>query len=99
MMSTTFIFLLVEVFVVLLGIACFLFYLRWKRKKLKLAEIEKLLDNINSQQAERLSLLTEHLKENCGAQDDPAEESSGLMIEAEKQFLQHFLKQQVEQTP
>ncbi len=99
MMSSTFIFLLVEVFIILLAIVFFLFYLRWKRKKLKSAEIEKLLDNINSQQAERLSLLTELLIEKCGLQDDPAKESGGLMIEAEKQFLQQFLKQQIEQTP
>jgi hypothetical protein len=99
MMSTTVILILAEVFVVLLGIVGFLFYLRWKRKKDKSTEIEELLDNIDSQQAERKLLLSEHLKENCDMQNEQAEESCGLMIEAEKQFLQLFLKQQIEQTP
>lgn len=99
MMNSTVIIIVAEIFVVLSGIVGLLFYLRWKRKKLQSAEIDKLLDLIDSQHAERQSLLSQHLKENFNLQSEQAKESGGLMVEAEKQFLQQFLKQQIEQTP
>ncbi len=98
-MNITLIILVVEVAVVLLGIVSFLFFLRWKGNKEKAAEFEKLLDNVDSQQEERKSQLAEFLINSYALETEKAKETSEFMVEAEKLFLQQFLKQQIEQTP
>jgi len=98
-MNITLIILVVEVAVVLLGIVSFLFFLRWKGNKDKAAEFEKLLDNVDSQQEERKSQLAEFLINSYALETEKAKETSEFMVEAEKLFLQQFLKQQIEQTP
>ena len=97
-MSITLVVLVVEVLVILFGAVGFLFFLRWKRGKVKTAEFEKLLDNVSSKEDERKSQLIQFLEEGHALKADAAEESAGYMIEAEKQFLQQFIKQQLEQT-
>ncbi len=98
-MNTTLIILVVEVAVVLLGIVSFLFFLRWKGSKDKTAEFEKLLDNVDSHKEERKSQLAEYLINSYALETEKAKETSEFMVEAEKLFLQQFLKQQIEQTP
>ena len=97
-MNITLVVLLVEVFVILFGVVGFLFFLRWKRGKVKTAEFEKLLDNVSSKEGERKAQLIQFLEESHALKTEEAEESAGYMIEAEKQFLQQFIKQQLEQT-
>jgi type II secretory pathway pseudopilin PulG len=98
-MNITLIILVVEVAVVLLGIVSFLFFLRWKGNKDKTAEFEKLLDNVDSHKEERKSQLAEYLINSYALETEKAKETSEFMVEAEKLFLQQFLKQQIEQTP
>lgn len=98
-MSLPAIVLVVEMIIVLMGVAGFLFFLRWKRKKTKSAELEKLLDNVVNHEQQRKTQLMLFVKEKYGLEAEAAEESILPMIEAEKQFVQQFLKQQMEQTP
>ena len=97
-MSTTLVILVVEAVVILTGVAGFLFFLSWKRSKTITVECEKLLDNFGSKEDERKAQLIQFLEENYDLKTEAAEESAGYMIEAEKQFLQQFIKQQLEQT-
>ena len=98
-MSITLIVLVIEVIVILLVAVGFLFFLPWKRSKAKTVEFEKLLDNIASKEDERKAQLIQFLEERHALKTEAAEESAGYMVEAEKQFLQYFIKQQLEQTP
>ena len=98
-MSITLIVLVIEVIVILLVAVGFLFFLPWKRSKAKTVEFEKLLDNIASKEDERKAQLIQFLEESHALKTEAAEESAGYMVEAEKQFLQYFIKQQLEQTP
>jgi hypothetical protein len=98
-MSITLIVLVVEVIVILLVAVGFLFFLPWKRSKAKTIEFERLLDNIASKEDERKAQLIQFLEESHALKTEAAEESAGYMVEAEKQFLQYFIKQQLEQTP
>ena len=97
-MNITLIVLVVEAVVILSGVVGFLFFLSWKRSKTKAAELEKLLDNVGSKEDERKAQLIQFLEESYDLKTEAAEESAGYMIEAEKQFLQQFIKQQLEQT-
>lgn len=97
-MSSTLIVLLVEIGIVLLCIVALLFYLRWKKQRNKSIELGKMLDNFSRMESDRLSGLIRFFQEKQGAQAEDAEASAGYMVEAEKQFLQQFLKQQIEQT-
>ncbi len=97
-MSITVLVLIVEVIIILLGLVCFLFFLRWKRKKNKIVELNQLLDDINSREEERNVVLTKHLVKGYALGDEAAKELSSYMVEAEKQFLQQFVKQQIEQS-
>jgi len=56
------------------------------------------LDNVDSQQEERKSQLAEFLINSYALETEKAKETSEFMVEAEKLFLQQFLKQQIEQT-
>ena len=97
-MSATLVILVVEAVVILLGVGGVLFFLSWKRSKTITVECEKLLDNFGSKEDERKAQLIQFLEENYDLKTEAAEESAGYMIEAEKQFLQQFIKQQLEQT-
>lgn len=97
-MSITTLVLIVEVILLLLGIGGFLFFWQWKAKKNKTAEVEQLLDNIRSKEAERKSILTQYLEKAYTLDNTAANELGGYMVEAEKQFLHQFLQQQVQQT-
>ena len=97
-MNITLIVLVVEAVVILSGVVGFLFFLSWKRSKTKAAELEKLLDNVGSKEDERKAQLIQFLEESYDLKTEAAEESARCMIEAEKQFLQQFIKQQLEQT-
>jgi FtsZ-interacting cell division protein ZipA len=95
-MNITLIILMVEVAVVCLGIVALLFYFRWKKKKNTIAEFERLLNNVSSQEEERKAYLIQHLVDGYVISGEAAAESGEYMIEAEKQFLQQFMKQQIE---
>jgi len=97
-MSTTLLILVVETAVIILGVVGFLFFLSWKRSRAITAEFEKLLDNVASKEDERKAQLIQFLEEGYDLKNEALKESAGYMIEAEKQFLQQFIKQQLEQT-
>ncbi len=98
-MNITLIVLLVEVVLVSVGFTGLMFYLRWKRKKIETSEFESLLINFDNQVEERKAQLINLLEENYGLETKGAEESASFMIEAEKNFLQQFLTQQIEKKP
>lgn len=85
--------------VVLVIIVGVLVFNNWKRKKQLSKGVEKLLENFSAQELERKPQLSQLLSESYALATEEAEESASYMIEAEKQFLQEFLKQQLEQQP
>ena len=87
-----------EIALVLLVIVAVLVFLLWKRKKTSSKELEQLLDNVEDQQVERKAQLIQLLIKDYALNEDEAKESGSYMVEAEKQFLQQFMKQQIEQT-
>ncbi len=97
-MSITIIVLIVEVIIILLAVVGLLFFLRWKRKKTQTTELDILLDNVVSHEEERAAQLNQFLQENYALEKESAQECTSYMIEVEKQFLQAFIKQQIEQT-
>jgi len=98
MMSATSSILILEIASVLLVIVCILLFLEWKRKKTFSQQLEQLLQAIDEQQKPRLSTLTQLLENEYALDSSAAQESAGYMIEAEKQFMQQFVKQQIEKT-
>ena len=90
--------LIIEIALVLFIIVCVLAFLIWKRKKATGNELEQLLDNVGSLQDERKQQLAEFLIKDYALGADEAKESGEYMVEAEKQFMQQFVKQQLEQT-
>jgi len=98
-MSATLSILVIEIATVLMSIVCVFVFFGWKRKKRRGNEFDQLLEGINSHQNERLAQLMQYLMKDHALPEDEAKESSEYMIEAEKQFLQQFIKQQIEQTP
>ncbi len=97
-MNIALIVLSIEIIVVFIGIFGFWFFIRWKKNKAKLSEIEILLDTINSQESQRSSFLLELLEKNYSLDHQQAQKISVTLIETEKQFLKQFIKQQIEQT-
>jgi len=93
----TFIILIIESIVVLLAISGFLFFLQLKKKSKKLFELNQILENISSQEGERKAHLANHLQEGYALSSEAAVESAGYMVEAEKQFIHQFVKEQIEQ--
>ncbi len=89
--------LIIEIALVLLVIVCILAFIIWKRKKTTSNELEQLLDNVDSLQDERKRQLAEFLIKDYALDADEARESGEYMVEAEKQFIQQFVKQQLEQ--
>lgn len=98
-MSATMSILSFEITLILFIVVCVLFFFSWKRKKISTVEFEQLLDNVNNQQEERKTQLIQFLINDYGVEEDEATESGMYMVEAEKQFLQQFIKQQLEKTP
>ncbi len=96
-MNITLTILIIESIVVLLGISGFLFFLRLKKKSKKLFELNQILENISSQEGERKAHLANHLQEGYALSSEAAAESAGYMVEAEKQFIQQFIKKQIEE--
>lgn len=90
--------LIIEIALVLFIIVCVLAFLIWKRKKITAKGLEQLLDNVESRQDERKQQLAEFLIKDYALDADEAKESGEYMVEAEKQFMQQFVKQQLEQT-
>ncbi len=97
-MNITLTILVVESILVLVGICALLFYFRWKVKYNKLIDFKQLLDNFNDQEGERKVQLVNHLQEGYALSSEESGESADYMVEAEKVFLQQFMKQQIEQT-
>ncbi|MFK5948624.1 MAG: hypothetical protein QM500_07640, partial [Methylococcales bacterium] len=98
MMSATSSILILEIAIVLLVIVCILLFLEWKRRKTFSQQLEQLLQAIDEQQKPRLSTLTQLLENEYALDSSAAQESAEYMIEAEKQFMQQFVKQQIEKT-
>ena len=90
---------LIEIGIVLLGVVVVMLFFRWKNKKLQTASFEQLLSNIKEVESERKSQLIRFLMDSHALPEKEAEESGGYMLEAEKQFLEQFMKQQLEQAP
>ena len=97
-MNSSMIILIVEMALVLLVVICVMGYLSWKQKKNRIAELEQLLENANDQQAERKVQLEQFLIKDYALEKNAAKESADYMVEAERQFLQQFIRQQLEQT-
>jgi len=97
-MNATVIVLLVEMAVVLCAIVALLVFFRWKSRRAKATELEKLLDDFSSKEADRKASLITFFNEKQGLAVEQASESTDYLLEAEKQFLQGFLKQQMERT-
>ncbi len=96
-MNMTLTILIIESIVVLLGISGFLFFLRLKKKSKKLFELNQILKNISSQEGERKAHLVNYLQEGYALSSEKAEESAAYMVEAEKQFIQQFIKEQIDE--
>jgi len=99
MINATLGILIVEVAVVSLVAVSIVVFLFWKHKKRRTAELEQLLQNIENQQGERKAQLAQYLMKDYSQVEDDAQESSEYMVEAEKQFMQLFIKQHIEQAP
>ncbi|MCK5831043.1 MAG: hypothetical protein KAH20_12165 [Methylococcales bacterium] len=95
-MNIMLIILVVEIAVVCLIVVALLLYFRWKKKNAILAEFVILLDTVNNKENERKAYLVQHLVDGYAVKNEEAVESGEYMIEAEKQFLQQFMKQQIE---
>ncbi len=91
--------LIVEITLVLFAVVCILVFLMWKHKKKVAMEFDKLLNKVNDQQSERKIQLVKFLIDDHALEVGEAEEASEYMVEAEKQFMQLFIKQQIEQAP
>ncbi len=98
MMSAAMSIVVLEIAIVLLAIVCVLVFLGWKQRKKLTQQIEQLMDAVNSQQDDRKKKLIQLLVEDYALDVAEAAEAGGSMVEAEKQFLQQFVKQQVEKT-
>ncbi len=98
MMSATSSILILEIAIVLLVIVCILLFLEWKRRKVFSQQLEQLLQSIDEQQKQRISTLTQLLENEYALDSSAAQESGEYMVEAEKQFMQQFVKQQIEKT-
>ena len=98
MMSTAMSILILEMAVVLLLIICILFFFEWKRTKKTSLELEHLLEAVIDQQHDRKKKLIQMLIDDYSLDVAEAAESGEYMIEAEKQYIQQFAKQQLEKT-
>ncbi len=98
-MNMTLMVLLIEVGVALLGIVAVIVFFSWKKKKMQTAGFELLLNNIKEIKDERKAQLIQFLMDSHALPEEEATESGEYMIEAEKQFLAQFVKQQLEQKP
>lgn len=98
-MNSTVYILAIEIALVLFLIVAFLLFFAWKRKKSRTHEFEQLLQNVTELQVERKAQLQQLLMNNYALGEEEASENSSYMLEAEKQFLQQFITQQIEQTP
>ncbi len=98
MMSAATSILILEIAVVLLVIVCVLVFLEWKRRKKSAQEFEQLLEAVTDQQDQRKKKLIQLLVDDYALDAAKAIESSEYMLEAEKQFIQQFTKQQLEKT-
>lgn len=98
MMSTATSILILEMAVVLLLIICILIFFEWKRRKKTSSELEHLLEAVNEQQDDRKKKLIQMLVDDYSLDVAEAAESGEYMVEAEKQYIQQFAKQQLENT-
>jgi len=98
MMGATLNILILEVAIVFFVIICVLSFFIWKRKKTQAKQFEQLLETLDKQQDERKQKLSLSLIDGYALEEKVAQESGEYMVEAEKQFIQQFMKQQMEQT-
>ncbi len=96
-MSTPLFVLVIEIIVILAGLVALLLFFRWKTKQVKTKALEELLDDMTSKEDSRQQLLFQHLQKGYALEDEKAIESSIQLINAEKQFMQLFIQQQIEQ--
>ncbi len=90
--------LVLEIAILLLVIVGVLFFLEWKKRKALTQQLDQLLGVVEEQQQERVKTLTQLLETEYLLEASEAKESGEYMIEAEKQFIQQFIKQQIEKT-
>lgn len=97
-MNMTLMIFIIEIGVALLAALAVILFFRWKNNKLKTAGFEQLLNNIKETESERKSQLIQFLMDSHALSAEEASESGEYMLEAEKQFLEQFIKQQIEKT-
>jgi hypothetical protein len=88
----------IEIFVVVLILLGIVLAISWRRKKRLTTEIERLLDEVDKTRAERKQWLEQFLTTKHHVVKAQVTELSEQFIEAEKAFLQKFVKQQLEQS-
>jgi len=98
MMSAATSILVLEIAILLLVIVGVLLFLEWKKRKALTQQVDQLLEVVEEQQQERVKTLIQYLETEYSLDTSEATESGEYMIEAEKQFMQQFIKQQVEKT-
>jgi len=98
MMSATTSILVLEIAIVLLVVVGILLFLEWKKRKALTQQVDQLLVVVEEHQQERVKTLTQYLETEYSLDAPEAAESGEYMIEAEKQFMQQFIKQQMEKT-
>lgn len=76
-----------------------LFAYKWRQRRRQHRDIEQLLVDIEARQMLRSQELSQCLQEHFGLDSESSGELSGQLIQAEKQFLQAFIAQQLRQVP
>ncbi len=90
---------LIELAAVLLVGCSVLMGIKWRNKRRRQAGIEALLDDIKDRQTPRVDRLARALVGKFGVDESAAKPMVDSLIAAEKQFLQLFVKQQMQQQP
>ncbi|MGR8930205.1 MAG: hypothetical protein ACU836_06140 [Gammaproteobacteria bacterium] len=83
----------------LLLIIATLLYVNWRDKRKHHQQLERLLDDIQSQQATRGDKLIQRLEKGYDFNASKARNLSKQLIVLEKEFLRGFIQQQVHQQP
>lgn len=87
----------VSEFVLILVFIAIVFGFKWRQRRRHHRDIEQLLEDIETRQVLRGQQLSRRLQEHFGLDSEPSSQLSDQLIDAEKQFLQAFIEQQLRQ--
>ena len=79
------------------SVASVLWLIFWRKKQQRHQEFERLLEDVDDRQSNRPASLTRRLEEKFQLDTPTAQKLTGALIAAEKQFLQQFIEQQLQQ--